>query len=209
MPVPEHDLLRRIDELGRAADRRIALVEREQETHEREVEARLNRYEQTAADQTERIIEAVSGLAKLEAVPEQIRDLRREFKEEIGRVEGKVDDLAAATTTRIEQVEKRLVADDAKQSGRAQTFRVFIGTVTWFFEHGWKLVVSIWALIWGWTALTTGRLPMSNEVPTPPSTARVYQPEQGVVLPSASVTNQQPAQDQGGQDWPLRTFSDQ
>jgi len=174
------DLYRLVAELGQKVEQRVAIVEVEQDNHEHAVEARLQRYEQTQAAQTDRVIEAVRGLAKLEAVPDAIREIRAEQRAEIARIEAKVD----KHTLDIEDLKAAGAHQNATAAGRRSMADDITKAFTWFLEHGWKIVVSAWGLIWVWTLFSQGRLPMQQPATPLPAQARVYeQPEQVIVIP--------------------------
>lgn len=132
------ELLRLVTDLGRNVEQRVALVEAEQRSHEQATEARLQRYEQTQAAQTDRVIDAVKGLAKLEAVPDAIRELRAEMKQELKRVEDKVD----AQGQDIETIKDQLATQRTERETKREIWRHGVAFLTWCFEHGWKVIVT-------------------------------------------------------------------
>lgn len=177
------ELLDLIRSLGTGLKTRIEDVEARVGEHRTEVEQRLNRYEEIQIRTADRMVSSVDRLSRLEAIPDQLERLEvdlekvRNKQEEHSRlmVQG-----LAAVNKRVDAVDKRLDRDEAQQTGKKQALRVAMQSFTWLLEHGWKLVMCVWALAWGFTALTGQRAP--------------------------ALTTQQPFQVQGhAQDWPLRT----
>lgn len=149
------ELLELVESLARNVRGRMDRLEINQDTHRDEVEDRLRRYEETQTKAADKMVQSVERLARLETIPDRLDRIEGDLKAIAEKVDNRVD----AIDKRVDALERRIEADEATQTGRAQATRVFFESITWVFEHGWKVVVIGWAFLWGLTYLNTGARP--------------------------------------------------
>lgn len=125
-------MLALINRLGETAAQRIERLEARHETLREDVELRLRRYEDTAERSADRIVSAVERLAKLEMLPDRLEEIDRDI---------------SAMRGQIAEIDKRLTAYDARQQGRNEILKHGVRFASWLWEHGWKVLLVIAALL--------------------------------------------------------------